>query len=725
MANDRSKALENYERFAYARDNGHLDFIDKATKCDAYFVGQQWDPAHERRLTRLGKPVITLNKVLSTCASIFGEQLSNRSDVSFRPGRDGTMEVATTLDKMWLQFAYNGNLDWLESEVAADGFIRSRGFFDLRVEFDDQLMGEARLRQLNSKSVVLDPDADSYDPDDWSGVHVTKWLTAADIDRHYGSRYARELKNRPSSAFSHSYDTVDWVPDSFGGENKDRGYDPETERRRMYRVIEWQHKELRWVECFVNPETGDIREIPDNWDRERVGRVLQEYNLSTYRKRVDKIRWTVSLDDILLHDAVSPLKHFTPIPFFPYFRHGTTIGVVENLISPQDLLNKSLSQELHIVNTTANSGWIAKVGTLANMTPEQLEERGGEDGLVILTNSSPKDVVKIQPNQTPQGIDRLSYKADEGLKEVSMVSDSMRGFDRADVAAKAIQAKQARGTVSMAKPFDNLAQTRGILARNVVDIWQEYYTEERVLNITGRNLTDDGEQLTINQRTPEGEVVNDLTLGEYSAVINTVPARESFEQSQYAEAMEMREKGIAIPDDILIESSHLSRKGEIAKRLKEAAGEGEPSQAQQKLQELDMQLKELEAGEKQANIAVKQSNADLNSARADEVRQPDPVEESNQEAEMLQAAMEREKTVAELEIERDKVAEELQQAREKMMADLELAREKLAGEQLLARDRLEIDREAAKSKAALAEKTAAQTAKNAAQTAKTTKTKKE
>ena len=45
------------------------------------------------------------------------------------------------------------------------------------------------------------------------------------------------------------------------------------------------------------------------------------------------------------------------------------------MISPQEQLNKISSQELHIVNTTANSGWVVESGSLSNMTEEELEER--------------------------------------------------------------------------------------------------------------------------------------------------------------------------------------------------------------------------------------------------------------------------------------------------------------------------------------------------------------
>jgi hypothetical protein len=106
----------------------------------------------------------------------------------------------------------------------------------------------------------------------------------------------------------------------------------------------------------VYPKTGESRPIPEQWDEGRVKYVAKEFGLHIIKKLVRRIRWTVTADNVVLHDDWSPYKHFTIVPYFPYFRRGVTIGLVENLIDPQELLNKSESQNLHIVNTTANSG---------------------------------------------------------------------------------------------------------------------------------------------------------------------------------------------------------------------------------------------------------------------------------------------------------------------------------------------------------------------------------
>lgn len=696
------RALETYEAYCYARDAGHLEFVKKAEACDNYFAGQQWDTQVANRMRLLGKPMITLNKTLSTCAAVFGEQLQNRADVSFRPAHNGVEDIAVTLDKIWLHLANNNALDWLESEVAADGFIRSRGFFEARIEFDDHMQGEVRITQLNSKNVVIDPDAETYDPDGWKEVFVTKWLTQGDVAALYGEDVAKELGNRPPNSFQYQYDSLDWLPDNFGARQwVDRyGVSLDQKTRRLFRAIERQYKERRTREHFVDLASGDMRPVPENWSRDRIAAVKQQYNLEVIKRKVEQIRWTTICSDIALHDEWSPYQHFTPVPFFPFFRHGTTIGIVENIMSPQDLLNKSVSQELHIVNTTANSGYKVKAGSLANMTLTDLEERGGEDGLVIEVHDM-SGLEKFTPNSVPTGLDRVSFKADEALKEVSMVSDSMRGFDRADVAAKAIRAKQARGTVSMAKPFENLAQTRKLLARNVLSLVQEFYTETRVLNIVGRDINAGVEQLTINQPMEDGSVLNDLTVGEYSVVVTTVPARDTYEQSQFQEALEMRQAGIAIPDDVLIEHSHLARKSEIAKRLT-----GDGGEEQRQLQQMQLQAMQLDLALKEAQVNKTNAQAQASQAKAqkDAMEQQGGTDQSAQLQTLAQIERDNLTTAAE----QDREMERLQMEKAQLMADMDMKLAKnehgmrLASAKTLAQ--IQLNKEKAKNAASTARK---------------------
>lgn len=618
-------AQKTWNRYVYARDNGHTDYVIKANLCEDFFAGLQWTAQDRAALQAARRPALTINKIISTIGNVMGEQIYNRSEISFQPKSGADPGTADTLTKVFKQISDNNQLDWRRSDMFADGIITSRGYLDVRMDFTDSLNGEVRITNLNPKNVVLDNDADEYDPDSWNEVMVTKWLTADDVELLYSKKDASLLRGRDGAYFPYGYDAVDTVRDRFGDTRNIGSFAPlnfgagenheESSVTRNIRVVERQHKSLHRVVHFVDTKTGDMRPIPHDWTEERIATVRDTYGYATLPKMVKRIRWTVISDDVVLHDEWSPYEHFTVVPYFPYFRRGRTIGLVENLIGSQELLNKVSSQELHVVNTTSNSGYKVKSGALMNMTPEELRERGAETGLVIEVNGDPdKDVVKIQPNTVPTGLDRISYKAEEHIKTISGVSDSQQGMDREDVAAKAIQTKRQAASTNMAKPLDSLVRTDFILARNVLDLVQRFYTAPQILTIThDRQNGAESTDLAINQVSPEGTVINDLTVGEFAVTISSVPQRETLEDSQFDQIVSMRnDLGIKIPDSAVIKASRLLNKNDILKQMEAEAESPEAKAAR----ETAARGAAAEVGKTEAEIAQKQADARLKASKA-------------------------------------------------------------------------------------------------------------
>ena len=614
MPVDSNLSHKIWNRYAWCRDNGHSQFVEKADKCDRFFLGDQWESTDVQALKQVRRPALTINKVLSTVSNVLGEQINNRSEIAFRPRSGSPAETAEVLTKVFKQISDNNQLDWLRSDMFADGVITSRGYLDVRIDYNDQMQGEVRIAGLNPKNVIVDPDAEQYDPDTWSEVFVTKWVTADDIATIYNKEDAEYLRGRDTSFFPYGYDSINSFRDRFGDRFAPMyvgDYD-HTSVQRNIRLIDRQYRQLKTQKHFVSSE-GDMRPVPDDFDRNRIAWYVEKYGFRVISKLVRRIRWTVIADNVVLFDDWSPYKHFTVVPYFPYFRHGKTMGMVENLLGPQELLNKVSSQELHVVNTTANSGYKVKTGSLRNMTTGELEAKGAQTGIVIEVDDV-NDIEKLQPNQVPQGLDRISYKAEEHIKTISGVPDSVMGMDRADVAAKAIQQKRQAATTNLVKPLDNLARTDHILARNVLDLVQSFYTEERILTIVKDSVTMETESFTINQTTPTGEVVNDLTLGEYDVVVSSVPVRETLEDSQFEQAVSLRELGVGIPDSVLIESSRLQNKRQVLESINGNANSLE-AQAQR---ELERRATEAEVAKAEAEAAQKGADAGLKQAKTQE-----------------------------------------------------------------------------------------------------------
>jgi hypothetical protein len=681
MPQNHKLASEQWERYVYARDTGHLEYLNKARRCEDFFAGYpnlQWDPETLGILKSERRPGLSINKVLSTLSSIMGEQIDLRSETAFRARYGAPSSNADTMTKLFRYISDQNQLQWLRSDMFADGAITSRGFIDIRMNFDNSVTGDIVMKTLNPRNVLPDPDAASYDPDDWGDVMYTRWMSPDEIEVMYGAAEAAALKERSESVFNMGYDSIDVLRDRFGGASTLTNVkDGDPNITRMVRVIERQHKQLSKIKYFVDLRSGDRKRIPDSYTAQDIARTIESARAGGVQLAVDevvgqRIRWTVTADDYVLHDKWSPYRHFTIVPFFPYFRHGRTIGFVENLIDVQELLNKTTSQELHVVNTTANSGWKVRKGGLKNMTMDELEQHGSKSGLVLELDQI-GDAEKIQPNQVPSGLDRLSSKAESYIKSVSARGDAQMGMARADASAKQIEANNAFGDVGLRWALDNLERTDHMIARNVMDLIQEYVTDARAMRITNNQLTGEQTEIKINWPDPEtGEIMNDLTMGEYDIVIVSQPAKKTLEESQFDQLAYMKEKlGVPIPAEFLVENSNVINKTGILAALKAQAESPQAVQAA-KIQELSAQLEVAnlkgDAAKAEADALLKRAKAAKEIANTAEIAGQDPTKDAEMEREAAKAKQE-------MTLKQQKHEQDLQMQREKFELEKDLRKQ--------------------------------------------------
>ena len=600
---------KNWDRYAYARDRGHKDFIEVARLNEDYYLGGglQWSDKDRAYLESLNRPAQEDNQIFPAVNTAIGLQLQSRADIAFKPrGSQADEATAEVLTKVTMQICDDIKYSWLESQIFADGMIMQRGFLDFRIEFDENMQGNIVCHELDPMDVLIDPDAQSYDPEGWQDVIVMRWMTVDDIEELYGADKAREVERVIDTTTGTYESDEDYSERSRFGEELDvalsGGYDLEDEVKRIL-VVDRQYKKLEMQKVVILP-SGQII-AADLVTKDQIA-AIQGQGGCCSRRMTRRIRWTVTTADIVLHDEWSPYTTYTIIPYFPYFRRGRTRGMVDNARSPQELHNKSISQFLHILNTSANSGWRVEQGSITNMAVSDLENVGAKTGLVIEFKEGATPPEKIQPNQMPQGLDRLIDRTEMAIKQVTGMSDAMQGLNGPEVAGIAIQSKQYMGQTQLGGPLDNLARTRHLVAMKLLALIQGFYTEERLLMITDNSdLTQTKyEPLVINQQTPEGLVINDLTIGEFDVVVTDMPTQATFSDNQFAQAMEMREKGIAIPDPAVIEMSSLTKKHEIAKSMQEAAAPPPDPLTEAKVEETLAKTEQL----KQQTIKTKQES---------------------------------------------------------------------------------------------------------------------
>ena len=571
--NEGDIARQNWARYAYGKYRGHVSYCELARKLEGMYVGggEQWDPEDRLVLEDEGRKPYELNEIFDAVNAALGHQINNRVDIAFRPrGMGADDEKATTLSKVAMQIADNNDFRHVESQVTGDGFIQQRGYYELRVDYSDNLYGEIRLGSLDPMDVIPDPDGKEYDPDTWSDVIISRWLTLDEIEAMYG----RKARKKVADSLQYEHGDADFGEDELDGVRRNKfgdendlgtGYeDGGGEQVVRVRIVDRQHWETAPADVVLYP-TGDIRVLEDASEAQiqaaiRAGGML-------FRRPTRRVRWTVSTyGEVLLHDDWSPYKHFTVIPYFPFFRRGKTRGLVDNAVGAQEMLNKALSQYIHILNSTANSGWLVEQNSLSNMSTDDLEEQGAVTGIVIEYKHGTSKPEKIEPNQVPTGVDRLMTIGSEKIRTITGITDAIRGQSQgSSQSGKAIQSLQFGSMLSLAVPLDNLARTRHLLASRMLELIQQFMDVPQVMRIVDKNVdgSEETSELLLNWTDETGEVLNNLTVGEYDVVVTEQPNAVTFENSQYQQAMELKQLGAPIPWSYIIRRSSLADKNEL------------------------------------------------------------------------------------------------------------------------------------------------------------------
>lgn len=619
------QAKKNWSRYCHGLSRGHKEWQKRAKRQEDFYLGggRQWEP---EVVANMGdRPVVEADLIFATVNTVNGYQTQSRVDLTYKPRQAENQETSDDITKVAMFYLDYNRYPWVESQYWADGMVQDRGFCEVRMNFERNLYGDIEIRILDPLNVIIDPDANAYDSNEWRDVIEAFWATVDDIRVQYGDEKA-DLISRDASRMGYGgwlgrgrYDFYSEPENTFGNAqtwNQSEGYyadayylDSNELAKELYvRVIRRQHWEVDERLFFVT-KTGDFLPVPDDMDEKQAKRTAKRIGMADVVERtVKRVRWTTSTRCVVLEDDWSPYENITIVPFFPYFRRGKTAGLVTNLVDMQDLLNKVMSQMAHIVNSTANSGWTVYENSLANMEVEDLEEHGSDTGLVLEVRQGAQRPEKIQPNQIPSGLDSLVQKAVELIRLISGVSDTFQGGKSNEISGIAIQSKVQQSVVQLATAVDNLQRTRHMIGERILELIQKFITDERTFLITTHGKDQPNIEVTLNKADETGKILNDVTTGVYEVVIADVPTSITFDQAQLALAIEMRKYGVNIPDKYMVLMSGLSMKKEISDEI---SGQTQDPEQQKALQAQTEQLEamkeklEAEAHDRHANAQRK------------------------------------------------------------------------------------------------------------------------
>jgi len=568
---------------------GWEEYVMMAVKGYAFFKGGdgQWDAADIIALNAKGRPHLTINMILPTISLITGYERQNRVDTKIYPKRGGNRLTALVLTALSKHTEDTSNGLYERSMMFLDGIIARKGWIGVDIVYDDSdpFNGEIQVVRKNPFDITEDRNCPNYDLNkggkyiiesywtdkEWAGFTYPKCKVELDKMK-YDDLDSRDVYNIPGDKHN---------PDKFKARMRETWW--KSYEKAIYFCDELSLERKRVHKSKI-PLMQRILEV-DRRQAEEEGRAPQ------YQVRevvIPVLNVTTTMGQIELEHVERPFGEMSKFPlmrFTPYWINGDMISVVDNLISPQQEKNKRRSQALHLVNTSANSGFFNQEGEGADK--DELEMFGSKPGVVITYKS--KMPVKIEPTSLSSAHITLEQLASSDIKEISSIGDNLRGLpgDKGESGVLDRQ-RQTQGLVGTEMIFDNYKLTHQIYAETVCELIRtgQTFSTQEVLAIAGDEKEIDA---NIDQIM---EALRSIKVGKYGCKVSKSPNNPTTRDANTKMLLDLAKAfPEVIPPEIIIESSDVPKREQILESIKAA----KEAQAQAQKQLMDLEVLKIQA----------------------------------------------------------------------------------------------------------------------------------
>ena len=624
---DAARIKYDFKRaFEYKRN-----WIKVAHEDFQFALGKQWEDKDIEELKSKGALALTINKIKPVIKLLVGIESQNRSDILCYPeNREGgtKADIATALVKNVFK---TSGLNYKRSEQFKYGIICGECYIEPYVDYtEDMINGDMKFKKCAFNTVFPEPGFEEYDLSDARYmIKITYNQSREQILSLFPDKEVY-LDNIGTSG-EITENGMSALKDSLGIDLQKRQYDDSTvgssasqsapgeiPKEPLYDLIEYYFK--KWVKKYYvlkltyGPDgkvaSADLKEATDKTEADafvsnaNITAKEGQPNAKMIMRVVPEI-WRASMigssSDLIEEEMQAPsFPKWPSYPFIPYFADRMTLpmkdpdthlliqGIVRDAKSLNREYNKRRTQELRILNTSANSGWIAEENSLVD---ESKWEKYGSTPGVILKHKMGKPVpTKILPTQLSQGHSQLAAEGGADLKEQSGINTDLLAMQEGGTdSGRAIALRQKQGMVMVQGLFDNLSQTTRLLGKFILSHLGDVFDVGEAIHVLGDSFIQEnfskpklfpqqnpqtGQMEQAPQLGPDGqlvmevdqqavvmafnEVLSDTMLGKYDVSVGEAVSSETVKYANYMVLMDMAKQGIPIPPEVLVEESLLT-----------------------------------------------------------------------------------------------------------------------------------------------------------------------
>lgn len=513
-------------------------------------------PANRRRQ-------FSFNRIKRVVSMISGHQRRNRKSTVVVPIENGDSTTADQLSKilMWVN-KQEGVLETI-SDCFESSLITGMSILAPYMDFrEDPISGNIKVDKLDYNDFLIDPYFRKSDLSDCNGLWRRKYLT----------------KREALSLFP---DREDEIMGLYGHDNRDGKfqYQPESYNYGLKNLLvydEYWYRDYRTQKMIVDKRTGESMEWRSS-DETRLKDFLQaEPDTTLIEQEIPTTRVAIVIQGRVFYDGPNPMgiDQFPFVPVFSYYHPESPYfpyriqGVVRSLRDAQYLYNRRRIIELDILESQITSGFKYKENALVN--PKDIFLQGQGRGLALKEEAQMSDVEQIVPPSVPPSMIQLSELLGKEIQEISGVNEELLGSALDDKAGILSMLRQGAGLTTLQGLFDNLDHAQKLLGKICIDLIQVNFTPGKVQKIL------EGQQ-------PSDQFYN-KAFGRYHANVEEGLNTTTQKQMQFAQLLQLREVGVPIPNEQLLEACTLQNKEQLIQAIQKE------QQAAQQMQQQQMQV---------------------------------------------------------------------------------------------------------------------------------------
>jgi hypothetical protein len=579
--------LQRYETFYLDAVTPNQQFWSEASVDTRFYAGDQsvWNEYYGN--TRISNNrQFNFNLIRPVVEMISGYQRRNRKSTVVVPVSNADDHTADQFTKilMW-QANQEGTLETI-SEAFQGALISGMNLLQVWVDYRaDPISGDIKVTNRSYNTVVLDPYFKRQDLSDCRFIMTRSYMSKQEIASLLPDNAAQVMNM-----------------DAIGNRDGKFQYMPETYNYNMNNLLmydEFYYRDYREQKLIVDERTGATMEWTGT-DEELKMYLYAMQGVSVVNQTIPTVKMAIIVQGQVMYDGPNPLGideyGFVPVlayytPELPYLQFRMQ-GVVRCLRDAQYLYNRRKIIELDILESQINSGWIAKEDSVVD--PQELYKTGQGQVIWKKSHTMPEDLIQVQAAQVPPSMFQASDNLADLINKISGANEELMGSAVDDKAGILSMLRQGAGLTTLQRLFDQLDFSQKLLGRIMIQIIQANFAPGKI----GMILSEEPSERFFSKN-----------FGRYDAAVEEGFNTSTQRQMQFAQLLHLREVGINIPEETIINAATLQDKRDLIEQLK---------QQQQQQQQMQQAQAQSEMQEQQATIQMAQARADADRGLAEE-----------------------------------------------------------------------------------------------------------